>query len=367
MLQSKPKVLFIGDLNESLPEYKQFQTKFECIKYEITTEEQLINDFKTKFTDIQAIYGAWLGFVLIGGFKNNILQNSPPNLKVISVCSVGYDPYDTEAMRKRGIILTNVPSIGAAEPVADLVLYNTLASFRNFKIVSKNFNKNMNHTVKQRIILGKGQFVSDTGLVKPNLVDEGYEFGHTVVGRENLSPRNHHVVIIGFGNIGQTIGKKLSDIGMIVHYVKRNQLSSEQESILPYKVIYHKSLDEITQFVDLIVVACPGTPETKHLINSQVIDSIDKPFRIINIGRGSVIDEQALVNGLKQGKVVFAGLDVFEDEPKVHPDLFDRDDVSLTPHIGASTVENFDFTAVTALQNIENVLLDGGEGIHTVN
>lgn len=362
---SKPKVLFIGELNRSLAEFKEFQQKFECIDYQITTKEQLLEDFKTSLSDIQAIYGAWLGLFLVGGFKDEILQAAPPTLKVIAICSVGHDNYDGKGMKERGIILTNVPSIGAAEPVADLVLYNTLTSFRNLHIYNRTFTPEEDNTVLIRKHLADGKLNAKDGSITLGN-SGGYDFGESLVGRRNLSPRNHHVAIIGFGSIGQTIGKKLSDIGMHIHYVKRNELSLEHQAKLSYKATYHKSVADVTSFADLVVVACPGTAETYHLINETVINSFTNPFRIINIGRGSVIDEEALVNGLKSGKVLFAGLDVFEGEPHVHPDLYNRQDVVLTPHIAASTAENFDFTAITAMKSIENVL-GGGPGLHIVN
>lgn len=364
---AKPKVLVIGDLNTALPEYREFQTKFDTIRYEVPlSKEQLISDFSTKFTDINAIYGAWLGFVLLGGFKDEILAAAPASLKVISICSVGHDHYDGKAMAERGIILTNVPSDGAAEPVADLVLFNTLAAFRNFKIHEQNFGLGVNHTVKVRKMLDSESFDAKAG--KPVLTTtEGYSFGEKVAGRQCLSPRNHHAVIVGFGNIGQTIARRLANIGMHIHYVKRSKLVLEEEQALEFPVTYHSCIEDTAEFADLVVVACPGTKETYHLISAAVLAKFAKRIRIINIGRGPVIDEEALVAALELGKVVFAGLDVFENEPAVHPKLYGRQDVILTPHIGASTVENFDFTAVSAMKNIENVLLEGGNGIHRVN
>lgn len=362
----KPKVLFIGDLNKSLPQYVEFTKKFDCIEYELTTVEQLIEDFKTKFQNIQAIYGAWLGFFLLGGFRNEVLQNAPSSLKVISICSVGHDGYDGKAMAEKNIILTNDPSDGASEPVAELVLYNTLLSFRNFKIYQDNFTKDTNNTVEFRRQLETASFKSDNGAAQ--LGDKKcYAFGHHAISRSNISPRNHNVVIVGFGKIGQTIGKRLFEIGMNIHYTKRSQLSQTEEEKVSYPVTYHKKLVDTKDIADLVVVACPGTPETKHMINKETINAFSKPIRVINIGRGSVIDEQALVDGLKSGKVVFAGLDVFEDEPKVHEELFGRQDVVLTPHIAASTAENFDHTAIMAMKNIENVLLENGNGINKVN
>lgn len=367
MVGSKPKVLVIGDLNTSLPEYKEFQTKFDTIRYEVPLDRnQLVADFKSKLSDIDAIYGAWLGFVLLGGFKGDILAAAPESLKVVSICSVGHDHYDGKSMADRGIILTNVPSDGAAEPVADLVLYNTLAAFRNFKIHESNFGLDVNHTVGVRAMLDSGKFDTKSG--KPVVAStQGYSFGEHVAGRPCLNPRNHHAVIVGFGNIGQTIARRLAAIGMHIHYVKRSKLLEAEEADLGFPVTYHSTITDTALVADLVVVACPGTPETFHLIDSLVIDKFEKPIRIINIGRGPVIDEEALVAGLELGKVVFAGLDVFENEPLVHPRLYGRQDVILTPHIGASTVENFDFTAVSAMKNIENVLLEGGEGLNRVN
>lgn len=362
----KQKVLFIGELNKSLPEYADFTQKFECVDYELTTADQLIDDLTTKFHDVLAIYGAWLGFMMLGGFKDKILENAPESLKVVSICSVGYDGYDGQQMAKRGIILTNVPSDGACNPVAELVLYNAISSFRNFKVFQDNLNLQNNHTVWYRKNLQSGSFDSKSGQAQI-ATQTGYDFGEYALGRGNSSPRNHNAVIVGFGKIGQTIGQRLSDIGMNIHYVKRSKLTADAESALNYPVTYHQNVTEVKDVADLIIIACPGTPETKHMINAEVIDTISKPFRIINIGRGSVIDEQALVDGLQSGKVLFAGLDVFEDEPRIHEQLFNRQDVVLTPHIGASTVENFDYTAISAMKNIENVLLHGGQGLSKVN
>ncbi|GBL48722.1 hypothetical protein ACI3LY_000906 [Candidozyma auris] len=364
---TKPKVLFIGDLNKDLPEYAQFIKKVEPVFYELPdTKEQLIHDFRTKLNDIQAIYGAWLGFVLLGGFTGEILEAAPKSLRVVSICSVGHEPYNGAEMAKKNIILTNVPSDGAAKPVAELVLYYTLSAFRNFPCYFSSFSPSVNHTVKTRSLLDSNKF--DCAKGRCQLEDHnGYSFGHYMGGRPCLSPNGHNAVIVGFGNIGQTIARYLSNVGMNIHYVKRRPLSEKEESQLGFPVQYHKTLLDARDVADLIVIACPGTPETYHMVDANVINSMSKPFRIINIGRGPVIDEQALVDGLKSGKVLFAGLDVFEKEPAVHPELYNRQDVVLTPHIGASTKENFDYTAIMAMKNIENVLLEGGEGISRVN
>lgn len=363
---TKPKVLILGDLNTELDQYKHFLEKFECIRYTLpSSREEVILDFKTKFNDISAIYGAWLGFVLVGGFKDELVEAVPASLKVVSICSVGHDNYNGAQMKEKGIVLTNVPSDGAAEPVADLVLFNTLAAFRNFKISLNFLRPENNHTVGVRAELDSGEFDASRG-IPVLLKTKGYSFGEHVAGRPCLNPRGHHAVIVGFGNIGQTIGQRLSLVGMQIHYVKRTPLGKEEELALGYPVTYHNSVEDTRLFADLVVISCPATPQTFHLLNKDVFDAFEKPIRVINIGRGSVIDEQALVDALKSGKVSFAGLDVFENEPSVHPELHGRQDVILTPHIGASTVENFDHTAVCAMENIEAVL-DGKDALSQVN
>ncbi|CAI5759243.1 unnamed protein product [Candida verbasci] len=358
---SKPQVLFLGDLNEDLPTYQQFKSKYEILNYKLTTREQFINDLDSKFSNIVAIYASWLGFMPIGGIRQ-VISHIPDSLKVVSFCSVGYDHEDSKILADKGIVMTNVPADFAAEPVSDLVLYLTIASFRQFQMYSH--IANVPHTIDYRYKLAQGEFDKEKGAV--GLASgEKYHFGQYISKRPNLSPMGHNVVIIGFGKIGQKIGKKLNDIGMNVNYVKRNKLEKEKEEELGYPVRYYKKLEEVEGDVDLIVIAAPSTPETQHLINENIINGFKKPIRIINIGRGSIIDEKALIAGLKSGKVLFAGLDVFENEPHINPELLNRQDVILTPHIGASTVENFDYTAVQALKNIEYVI-EKGKAINPV-
>nr|BAK09193.1 phenylpyruvate reductase [Wickerhamia fluorescens] len=361
----KPQVLILGRIKESLPEYVSFQTKFECIRYTASSVDQLIKDFSSSLRNIQAIYGNWGGLASFGGFKGKLLEAAPRSLKIIAICQVGYDEFDLAAMKERGIILTNVPTPLAFEAVADLVLYNTLMAFRNFKLYENNMSPTLNNTNLLRNSLVNGQFDQETGkCIVPPIV--GCAFADSVCERENLSPRGHNAVIIGFGRIGKLAAQRLNAIGMNIHYVKRTQCSPEVEQELSFPVTYHKSIEEAGRIADLLVICCPGTPSTKHLINSDTLDKMEKQIRIINIGRGTVIDENALVCGLKSDKVAFAALDVFEEEPFIHPGLIGRQDVHLTPHIGSSTSELFNYTAKQAMQNISTALYNTNEEMNLV-
>ncbi|KAK6201100.1 hydroxyisocaproate dehydrogenase [Scheffersomyces amazonensis] len=362
----KQKVLFIGKLNTQAEIYKQFHRTFECIHYQISSKEELIQDFQTNLADVEAIYGGWGGFDSVGGFNGEVLEFCPPALKIVAICSIGYDGYDVNGMRKKGITLTNVPSMIASEAVADLVLYNTISSFRNFKFFENNFKDKYTNTGVLRTSLVHSKFDSFNGqpIIKPIT---GHSFAHSACGREILSPRGHNAVIVGFGSIGKLIGQRLSSIGMNVHYIKRSKMSDSEASQLGYEATYHASLSEVNDIVDLLIIACPGSAQTKHMINETTINAISKPFRIINIGRGYIIDERALIEGLRSSKILFAGLDVFEYEPVVNPDLIGRQDVVLTPHIGSSTTENFNYTMCTAMENIKTVLLNIDGDITRVN
>ena len=362
-VEMKPRVLVLGSFNKSLPEAKKFLDNFECIEYTITSEEQLVQDFQTVFKDISGIYASWLGFTLVGGFRGRILKNAPSSLKVVAVCSVGYDGYDTEGMTCKGIALTHVPSDRACLEVADYVVYCTYMGFRNFRVHENYFRPRLNHTIGCRLELQNARLDTASGKVHLGKFD-GYAFGHYAAQRPCISPRGHNAVIVGFGRIGQQIGHQLHQLGMNIHYVKRRQLP---ENAVSYPASYHSNVLDTKEFADLIVIACPGTPETTHLINADVFNAMKKPLRLINVGRGIVIDEKALVVALRSKKVVFAALDVFENEPLATEELFERDDVLLTPHIAASTEENFDYTAITAMKNIGQVLLEKIRGTNQVN
>lgn len=363
---TKQQVLFIDEPNVQSQGYSDFAAKYDCIHYTLSSRQQLIEDLNNEYRNIEAIYGGWPGLSPVGGCDQELIEQLPKHLKIITLSSIGFNGYDLQKLAEKGIAFTNAPSEIASNAVADLVLYNTLSSFRNFQIISHHFKGKYNNSNVVRFSLKHGQFDQENGqaLITPKM---GASFSDSICGRPSLSPSGSNAVIIGFGSIGQIIGQRLSSIGMNIHYVKRNKLSPEESSKLSYDATYHQSLQDTTEFADLVIIACPGGPSTKHLINPTIIQSMAKPFRVINIGRGTSIDEPALVAGLKTGKIIFAGLDVFEEEPQVHPELLNRQDVVLTPHVGSGTFENFDYTMNIALSNIDSVLSDSGKTITRVN
>ncbi|ODV77279.1 hydroxyisocaproate dehydrogenase [Suhomyces tanzawaensis NRRL Y-17324] len=367
---TKQQVFVTGAFPEDGQAYRDLTAKYDVIRYKFTSREQLLQAFKTTLKNISGMYAHFGSLYAIGGFNRELLENAPPNLKIIAIPQIGYDEYDLEGMAKKGIMLTNLPTPLAAEAVADLVLYHAILSFRNFKIFDKYTNTKGLTTGQVRAELNTGSFDLESGLLVPSKLApaarKNYDVSVIISGRSNTLPRGHHAVIVGFGSIGKVAGQRLSAIGMNIHYVKNTKLDPEVEASLGYKVTYHQSIKDTVDFADLIIIACPGNAQTKHMINDELITSMKKQIRIVNVGRGFVVDENALVRGLQSGKVIFAGLDVYEEEPRIHPGLIGREDVVLTPHCASSTVDLLDYALDVCFNNINEVLTESNGYINKV-
>lgn len=330
--------------------------------YKLTTKQAFIDTLSTQNSNISAIYCGWAGFVPIGGLTADIVDCLPSSLKVITCCSVGHDPYDTEALQARGIQFYNTPSLGA-DHVADLVLWHVLESFRHFSTF-QNATRQHKDTVKTRAVLqthGYDQTNGTLGTEMNEWESQSYPFGHICGGISVKGPRGSNVGLIGFGKIGQKIGERCNSLGMNIYYHKRNKLSADEENSVGYKIGYLE-LDELLQKCEVIVICCPGNKLTMNLLNKERLDLIGNNGKIINVGRGFIIDESYAIEKLERGEIEFIGMDVFTGEPSINEKLLTRADVSLTPHIGSSTQDVFDNTAIFSLKNIYDVVILGQEG-----
>ena len=219
-----------------------------------------------------------------------------PKLKVISHFGVGYETVDVDAAGKRGIKVTNTPDV-LTEEVADLAIALVLATLR-------------------RIPQGD-RYVREGKWLKGAM-----PLADTVQGKT--------LGIIGMGRIGQAIAKRGLALNMQVAYQGPNR-----KAALPYR--YFADPVALAKESDVVMVACPGGEATKNLVNRAVIDAVGPKGYIVNIARGSIIDEPALLEALQQNRIAGAGLDVFVDEPKVPEGFFALDNVVLQPHVGSAT------------------------------
>lgn len=224
------------------------------------------------------------------------IMDGLPNLKLISCYGVGYDAIDTEVCVKRGILVSHTPGV-LNEDVADTAILLMLACARELV-----FNDQY---------VRAGRWVSE---------------GNTPLTQ---SPEGRKVGILGLGRIGERIAEKLSVFNATVVYHSRNKKD------VPYE--YFGDLTEMARAVDTLIVVTPGGAATAKLVNRQVIEALGPEGILINVARGTVIDEAELVKALQDGRLGSAGLDVFEDEPNVPEALFALNNVTLVPHVGSAT------------------------------
>jgi lactate dehydrogenase-like 2-hydroxyacid dehydrogenase len=219
-----------------------------------------------------------------------------PGLKQVSSFGVGYDSVDAAAAARRAIVVTNTPDV-LNEEVADTALGLILCTMREFPR-------------------------ADAYLRAGKWLEKPYPLTGTL--------RDRRVGILGLGRIGRAIARRLEAFGVPVVYHGR----SAQPDV-SYR--YYASLTAMARDVNMIVVVAPGGAATHRIVNAGVLAALGPDGVLINVGRGSVVDEQALVAALSSGTIRAAGLDVFEDEPRVPQALIDMPQAVLFPHVGSGS------------------------------
>ena len=222
-----------------------------------------------------------------------------PRLEIVALNGVGVDAVDFAATRARGIHVTNTPDV-LTDDVADLAVGLIFAVARQLPMVDR--------------YVRQGRWKSGDPLPLP----------HGLKGKT--------VGIFGFGRIGQAIASRLGVFGMTVHYYQPNVVAQAQ-------VARVDSLKVLASESDYLVVCAPAKPSTTHVVNDEILAALGPAGTLVNISRGSLVDEDALVVALRQGRLGAAALDVFADEPQVPDALCPMDNVVLTPHVGSMTVE----------------------------
>lgn len=258
---------------------------------------------------------------LVDKLDRQLLQDLP-DLKVIANVAVGFDNIDIAAASDLGIAVVNTPGV-LDDATADLAFGLLLATARRI-CEGHDYVKSGSWTRWQsQLLLG------------------------TEVSRATLG-------IIGFGRIGQAMARRARGFDMKLLYSQRNQANAEIEAALNARYVPQ---DELLHESDFISVHCPLSAATHHLINRQAFLKMKRTAILINTARGAIINENELVEALKNGTIAGAGLDVFEHEPKVHPDLLTMPSVVLAPHIGSASVETRSrmfYLAVKGLLNCQN-------------
>ena len=234
-----------------------------------------------------------------------------PNVKLIAICGESYDSVDVEAAREKGIVVTHTPGV-LTDDVADLAMGLLLSIGRRIPQADK-FVRN-------------GDWVSDE-----------FALSHQVSGT--------HLGVVGMGRIGRAIAKRAAAFDMQIAYTARSVKAD-----VPYT--YHSNVAALAATVDYLVVAVPGGQSTTNMIDATVLHALGRKGYLINISRGTVVDQPTLVRALKERQIAGAALDVFWDEPLIDPELRRFSNVVLTPHIASATEETRRAMAALTMENL---------------
>ena len=160
---------------------------------------------------------------------------------------------------------------------------------------------------------------------------------------------NKRLGIIGMGRIGRAVAKRAKAFNMEIHYHNRSKLKPELEN----GAIFHKELRSLLEKSDFLSINCPATPETKKLINKETLKYLKENTVVGNAARGDIVDDDAMIEALKSGKVFAYGLDVYNGEPKIHPEYLKLKNIFLLPHLGSATKRTRWDMAFRATKNLE--------------
>lgn len=245
-----------------------------------------------------------------------VIDNAP-NLKIIANFGAGFNNIDIEYAKQKGILVTNTPLV-STNSVAEVTIGLLLA-------------------LSHRIVEGDALMRTDGFPGWSPL----YFLGHEIAGQQ--------LGIVGMGSIGQDVAKKARAMSMDVQYWQPHQLSDPEERSLG---VHYVSFDELINTSDFISINAPQTKANFHQFNQDVFEQMKSTASIINVGRGPIIDEKALLKALQDKIIAGAALDVYEHEPNIEDGLADLKNVVITPHIGNATVEARDAMGTIVANNV---------------
>jgi glyoxylate reductase len=261
--------------------------------------------------------------MLSNPLPRSVLEKAGP-LRVIGNCAVGYNNIDTHVCRSLGIRVGNTPDV-LTNATADGTMALMLAAVRRIPEAERALRK------------GKFDGWHPTGFL-------GLELSGKTAG------------IIGMGRIGQAVAERCLAFGMKIIYHNRNRLPEAIEQRL--NAVYCSEVHELARLSDVVLLHCPLTEETHHLVNRDFLNAMPETAFLINAARGPVCDEQELARALHDRRISGAGIDVYEREPEIHPELLSAPGAVLVPHITSATTETRLKMGMLAAGAILNVLCD---------
>ena len=308
------KILITRKLMKSSEEYasKIFDIKLNK-EDKLLTKDELIR----KSSDCDGILSA-----ITEKLDADVISKLSDKVKIISNFAVGFGNIDVGAAKKRNIAVTNTPDV-LTDATAEITIFVLLGAARRAKEGIEWVNKK-NWKWSADFLIGKQLTGSRIG-------------------------------ILGMGRIGRAVADIARSFGMKIHYHNRSRLDKKLEK----DAIYHKSIESLLSISDFFSINCPATKETKHIINEKTLKYFPDGAVISNSARGDMIDDNAMVKALKNGKIFSLGLDVYNGEPYIHPEYLTLPNVFVLPHLGSSTTITRTAMGNLAVRNIEEFFKTG--------
>jgi glyoxylate reductase len=250
-------------------------------------------------------------------FHADLLSKLSDSIKIIANYAVGFGNIDIDTANKKKILVTNTPEV-LTEATAEVSILLLLGASRR-AYEGRIFAENKNWEWSSDFLIGKQM-------------------------------TNKKLGILGMGRIGRAVADIARGFGMEIHYHNRSKLSSELED----GAIYHKDIKSLFEKSEFLSINCPATPETKNLINKETLSFLKENTVIGNAARGDIVDDDAMIEAIKNGTVFAYGLDVYNGEPKIHPEYLKLKNIFLLPHLGSATKRTRWDMAYRATKNLED-------------
>ena len=239
------------------------------------------------------------------------------SIKIIANGAVGFGNIDIKAAKEKGITVTNTPDV-LTDATADIQILLLLGASRKAY---------------------EGRLAAET---------QSWKWSWDFLLGKQMS--NKKLGILGMGRIGRAVAKRAKAFNMEIHYHNRSKLSPDLED----GAIYHKDLKSLFKQSEFLSINCPATPETTKLVNKETLSYLEENTVIGNAARGDIVDDDAMIEALKSGKVFAYGLDVYNGEPKIHPEYLKLKNIFLLPHLGSATKRTRWDMAFRATKNLED-------------
>ena len=315
------KILITRKLIKESEEYAShlFRVKFN-VDDKLLSKEEII----TQSNDCDGIIST-----ITEDLDNEIISRLSKNIKIISNFGVGFSNIDINAAKQKNIIVTNTPDV-LTEATAEIAMFIILGAARRATEGIK-YAREKNWKWSSDFLIGK-------------------ELNQAKLG------------ILGMGRIGRAVARRARSFGMKIHYCNRVRLSPDLEN----ESIYHDNIKSLFSVSDFLSINCSSTKETKHIINKKTLNYFPDGAVIANSARGELIDDDAMIEALKNGKIFSLGLDVYNGEPNIHPEYLTLSNVFVLPHLGSATNKARKAMSDLAINNLKE-FFENGKCKNTVN